>query len=110
MKIRKIIQGDVVLTQIAKLPTGTVKAVKPENGRFILARGEVTGHNHAVVADPAEVELVEINGTLYIKASKDETLVHEEHKAVEIPGNTLFEVKIVKEYDHFAEEARQVKD
>jgi hypothetical protein len=100
-------QGDLLLKQV-RAPKGLKKAkrVERENGRFILARGEVTGHAHVVEND---VELFEVDGTLYCRAKEAFEVKHEEHKTVKVPPGT-FEVQRVKEYDHFAEEARQVRD
>jgi len=38
-------QGDVMLREISELPKNA-KEVFPENGKFILALGESTGHHH----------------------------------------------------------------
>lgn len=48
-------QGDVLLVPIEDLPAN-LRPVPLEDGRTILARGEITGHAHAVVGD---VELLQ---------------------------------------------------
>jgi hypothetical protein len=95
-------QGDVLLKAVDRIPP-KAKPVDRRNGRFILADGEVTGHAHAVVDD---VELVELEGTLYIRSKAPFAINHEEHHQITVPQG-LWEVTRVREYDHFAEwEAR----
>lgn len=100
-------QGDVLLKTCDKLPEGA-KPVAARPRGFVLADGEVTGHAH-VIEDTTGVELVEVNGTLYMKCAEDRTLTHEEHKAIHVPAG-CYEIGIVQEYDHFTEEARAVRD
>lgn len=80
-------QGDVLIERIAKLPANLAPHA-PENGRIILAHGEVTGHAHAFApgeADkligPAGAEFFEIRGTPIeielplLRAWKDQVMV-----------------------------------
>lgn len=99
-------QGDVLIKKAASIPVGA-KVVERKPRGFVLAEGEVTGHAHTI---EEEVELFEKDGTLYLKV-KDApvTVKHEEHGHVEVPAG-IYEIGIVKEYDHFAEEARAVQD
>lgn len=95
-------QGDVLLRQ-AKIPRSATK--RP--GRAILAEGEATGHCHEVIGDG--VEIYEKDGVLYLSAPHGGTLTHQEHHAQTIERGS-YQIGIVKEYDHFAEEARNVLD
>ena len=97
--------GDVILVS-GTIPQG-VKPVKRKSRGFVLAEGEVTGHAHVVEQEIALFE--DENGTLWIDAKEPFEITHEEHNKVEIPSGT-YEVRIAKEYDHFAEEARRVAD
>ena len=56
-------QGDVLLRQVAKLPA---KATSVKNeGRIVLAHGEVTGHAHAIdVAEAEEFTMAEAAGAV----------------------------------------------
>ena len=94
-------QGDVVLVR--------VKEVKGKKlGHLTLAQGEVTGHNHTITE--GEAELYEQEGTLFLRVKSDEAiLTHQEHGAVVLPQGD-YKVNIIREYDHFAEEARNVRD
>ncbi|MEB3831415.1 hypothetical protein [Phormidium sp. CCY1219] len=82
-------QGDVLL-----------QSVKTSRGKKLrhltLAEGEVTGHSHRI--SNGEAELYEENGTLYLRVLSDRaTLIHEEHKAIDIPQGHWM-VRIQREY------------
>lgn len=96
-------QGDVLMRQVEAVP----QEAKPKAGRAILAHGEVTGHCHEAIGEG--VEVFERDGVLYLSAPNGATVKHEEHKPITVPpGN--YQIGIVQEYDHFAEEARRVAD
>ena len=100
-------QGDVLIKRIDKIPAGATSVERDKRGRVVLAEGEVTGHTHAI-AD-AGCCLWEDGEKKYLGVDKPVTVVHEEHGPQVIePGQ--YEIDIVKEYDHFAEEARSVRD
>lgn len=106
-------QGDVLFKKIKSIP-GNLKRVARRNngfgaGRYVVAEGETTGHHHSTIQ---ECELFEdVNGTLYIRNASESPIIfeHQEHGAVEVPTGD-FEIGIVKEYDHFEEKAREVRD
>lgn len=56
-------QGDVLIERIDKIPSG-LKKQKPENGRIILAHGEVTGHAHAFSPEQCE-KFIDTEGREY---------------------------------------------
>ena len=93
-------QGDVIIKK------AKVKGKKLKH--LTLAQGEVTGHHHTITDGDAELYQNE-DGTLFLKVKEKATLTHQEHKAIEIPEGE-YEIGIVKEFDHFAEEARRVRD
>lgn len=94
-------QGDVLLEKV-----GEAKGEKLNH--LTLAEGEATGHHHTITKGKAE--LYNHEGTLFLKVNSEEAeLTHQEHNTVTLPkGN--YKVGIVREYDHFAEEARRVQD
>lgn len=95
-------QGDLILIS-AKIPQ------KGNPAGHILAHGEVTGHCHELT-EASDGLLIEIEGTLYLRVgSGGATIVHPEHKPIDVPPGE-YRVNRVREYDHFAEEARQVQD
>ena len=95
-------QGDVLLFSIPECPAGGSVLQ-----HTILAEGEATGHAHVALGDG--VELIERDGTLFLSAPQGATVTHQEHAAVTLPSGT-YRVGRVREYDHFQEEARQVRD
>ena len=73
-----------------------------------LASGEFSGHHHTITGGDAE--LYEHEGTLFLKVKSEEAiLTHQEHSAIVIPQGE-YEIGIVKEYNHFSEEAKSVAD
>lgn len=121
-------QGDVLLTQVTGLPVGCTE-VPLDNGRIILAYGEVTGHAHAIrvkAEDTAiSAEAVRIasgaisrakasaklyatpQGERYLVVDAPVMLSHEEHTAHEIPPG-IYLVPVQVEYK--PEFIRQVAD
>ncbi|HSS21301.1 MAG TPA: hypothetical protein VLL54_14600 [Pyrinomonadaceae bacterium] len=95
-------QGDVTIKPINAIPAGAA-----ESGSKVLAEGEATGHKHVAVAD--DVRLFVHDGTLFMSAPNGTSVVHEEHRVIEIPPGE-YQIGIVREYDHFAEVVRRVID
>ena len=94
MKIYR--QGDVNLVPVKALPAGAEK-VKPDNGRVILAYGEVTGHAHALPVKAATQYKVGSSGKEYVQIKTPTALTHEEHAPVNLePG--LYEKRMAREY------------
>lgn len=95
-------QGDVIIESVS-IPD---KAVSKQTR--LLAEGETTGHAHKVAA--GDVQMLELGQQLFMRVlSGNARIVHEEHKEVLIPPGD-YEIRHVQEYDHFAEEAANVRD
>lgn len=127
-KIRFQQQGDVIIEPISlrgiKMPKGKKMTQKDSRG-YLLALGEVTGHAHAleeiegveVIEAPQKIlvlrngreEQEEVRYFIRITNKNGAVLRHEEHNAQTIPPGE-YVVRGVREYDHFAEEARRVID
>jgi hypothetical protein len=90
-------QGDVLLIRRQGPPAAKGRKVPREDGRIVLAHGEVTGHAHAIEADHAELYEAS-DGTRWLEVSGEPaTLTHEEHGAVTLdPG--IYEVRRQREY------------
>jgi hypothetical protein len=102
IKTRWYQQGDVTIRP-AVIPTGGT-----DRGR-VLAYGEVTGHCHQLT-EASDGLLVEVEGVLFLRVGAGGAeIVHEEHKPITVPPGE-YVVGRVQEYDHFSEEARQVRD
>ncbi len=86
---RQIIrQGDVMLVPIENLP-GTLTTVPAEEGRLIIAHGEVTGHHHSF-AMYDQISLFREDGSgggMFVMAYAPTKLEHQEHAALVVdPG------------------------
>ena len=87
--------GDVNLTKIASLPEG-LEEIKSDNGRTILAYGEVTGHAHALAASRTK-QFKSQSGQEYLQVLEETDLLHEEHAPITLlPG--IYEKRIAREY------------
>jgi hypothetical protein len=91
-------QGDVLIIPVAHMPPG-LKKVKRENGRVVLAHGEVTGHAHAItdkrVALFHDPKLAAI--FMHVSGADPVALEHDEHGTIAIPPGT-YEVRRQREY------------
>ncbi len=100
--MRKIYQqGDILIEEY----NGNVKGnILPH---LILAEGEATGHKHEVIGNAS---LISAPKGLFLKIIRDKAIVkHPEHFQLTLDKG-VYEIRHVQEYDHFSEEARQVKD
>lgn len=102
-------QGDVCIFS-AEIPkdsaTEPLRTIKIQGN--VLAKGEATGHAHAL--EGTDFELLKVGTRLFARIlSGDCRVVHEEHKTIELPVGD-YEVTPVQEYDHFLEESRVVRD
>lgn len=69
-----------------------------------LAEGEHTGHYHEAVGDG-----VALYDTGEFDAPNGAQVTHQEHQTITLPPGNYVRL-VVQEYDHFAEEARNVAD
>lgn len=95
-------QGDVLI-ECCVIPNDSF--VKIDNH---LAEGEVTGHYHEAVGAGVSV-LEDGAGDLFLSAPNGAEVTHQEHGTVTVPAGD-YKVRIVREYNHFREEARAVVD
>jgi len=96
-----LVQGDVFLSRIDSIPDRAERV-----NQRPLALGEATGHSHRIEED---VEMYELDGILYIRTDRTVQLVHEEHRPITVePG--CWQVGIVREYDWFDAQVRQIED
>lgn len=96
-------QGDILIEAVEKFPKGIQKH---DN---ILAEGEATGHAHTVDLSNSNVYCDEA-GNLYLEVIGDNVVVkHEEHKQITVPKGKYM-VRKVREFDHFKNEPRPIRD
>lgn len=104
-------QGDVFITVVDSIPKGA-KVQKLDQGRAILAYGEVTGHAHAIDGTTVDEFRVGDDETLYFNGKDDLVLKHEEHASITLPklpkGKAYSAVRQAEWSD--AQEPRMVAD
>lgn len=90
-------QGDVFLERVDAMP-GTAKARQRDNGRVILAYGEVTGHAHVIDTPTKEDAIYDgENGDFYLRIEDAAGLVHDEHARIDLPAG-IYRGRIQREY------------
>jgi len=92
-------QGDVLIMRVDESPDdfGERTAVQRDEGRIVLAYGEVTGHAHAIADDHATLWLLPDDDRLLTVEGADVALRHEEHATIVIPPGT-YRVRRQREY------------
>lgn len=101
-------QGDVTF-ELVPMPAGARLAQK--GGQIVLAEGESTGHKHVIESEDAE--LYKEGERMLLNLAKQETVVHDDHRAFTIPAapeGMVWEVGGVREWDWAAEMSRRVAD
>lgn len=100
-------QGDILIVPVTDLPEKR-NEIPRENGRVVLAHGEVTGHTHSIVEPNAK--LYEIPGDTVGRVlwlPNGGIVEHEEHGPIELPpGN--YQIIRQREYTPLGE--RKVLD
>jgi hypothetical protein len=96
-------QGDVLLKRIKLIPRDAQSTAN--NGSVVLARGEVTGHAHAITSLACALFLY--GNRRFLQVNEESILTHQEHGPITIPAGN-FEVIIQREYT--PEEIRNVAD
>lgn len=114
-------QGEITVFRVGgvpakkKLPDG-YKALRPENGRFIIGHSE-SGHHHVIAAKGAIVGELErppegmriLRAILADANSLDHLRDHDTHESIRHePGEYLY--RIGREYDPYEEIARRQAD
>ena len=96
-------QGDVLLRKINQLPKG--KRTKRISGEVL--EGEATGHIHRI-RELEQAEVLEIGNGLFVSVGEDGvSLVHEEHKTIELPPG---DYEITRQREYSPEAIRNVAD
>jgi len=93
-------QGDVLIKPVDEVPAEAAPLARP-----VIGEGELTGHEHLALGEAAVV--LEDGDARFLVAPHGAEAVHEEHAPVTVPAGT-YRIEWVREYDHFAEEARRV--
>jgi hypothetical protein len=101
-------QGDVLIVPVSSMPK-KLEPIPRENGRVVLAHGEVTGHAHAIAAEGAALFRDPRLMAIFMAVGTDGPvkLEHEEHGTIEIPPGSY---QIVRQREYSPEEIRNVAD
>ncbi len=84
--------GDVLIAKVAAVPAGAQK-----RDGTTLAYGEVTGHSHRI-HQTNDAQLWASGGETFLEITGNSaTLIHEEHKAIELPKG-IYRVWKQREY------------
>lgn len=99
VQTRMFRQGDVLVVGVDSLPA-RVSPVAREEGRIVLAHGEVTGHAHAIWSERVAFFREDGSGRGFIQVSGGEpvALTHEEHHTISLDPGT-YEVVRQREYE-----------
>lgn len=98
--------GDVIFVKVDKIPK---KAEKEKDFKGIVQFGEKTGHAHRLSGKGFEMFQHFEEGRRYLRLKKETPITHEEHHEIKIPPGE-YEVRIVREVDHFQDLVRTVVD
>ena len=99
-------QGDTLYFK-ESIPTDAIEDMNEQHSKGIVQHGEHTGHKHQLHGDG--FRFYKKQDKRYLRLLKPTPLKHEEHKEIMLqPGD--YRIGIVREYDHFSEEAREVQD
>jgi hypothetical protein len=101
-------QGDVLIIGVKALPANLEK-VKRENGRVILAHGEVTGHAHAIKDKRAALFRDPKLAAIFMRVSGDApvALEHDEHETIAVPPG---DYQVIRQREYSPEAIRNVAD
>lgn len=98
--------GDVLLKKTDEtMPQGLVEC---DHNR--VQEGEATGHFHGLYGGIWSILMnPKTKQREFLKVVETTSLKHQEHKEQSIPPG-VYRIQIVREYNHFEEEAKQVED
>lgn len=93
-------QGDLLFKRVSDQPK------QVETKQLVIAEGEVTGHNHVLIAD---MDSVILGDKTIFSVSGKAKLVHPEHDTIEFGAGTYMVIN-EREFDYVAKQAEKVID
>lgn len=100
--------GDVLFENIEQIPNTHFNEKTTDEKSGIVQRGESTGHAH-VIADMDGIELFSTWRERFLRAEKEFTLKHEEHKPLTLPAGN-YRIRIAREFDYLKHAVWMVVD
>jgi hypothetical protein len=100
-------QGDVLIVSVKEFPAN-LDPVERENGRVVLAHGEVTGHAHAIEGEGAALfRAPKLMAVFITITGGPAALEHQEHDPMVIPPGVY---RVIRQRKYAPEEIRNVAD
>ena len=100
-------QGDVLIIPVKSIPK-KLEPVERENGRIVLAHGEVTGHAHAIKNEGAALFRDPKLMAVFMTVNGDAVMLeHDEHDTIVIPPGNY---QVVRQREYSPEAIRNVAD
>jgi hypothetical protein len=100
-------QGDVLIVPVNDVPVGVVP-IDRDNGRVVLAYGEVTGHAHAIKAEGAALFRDPKLMAVFMTVTGDPVaLEHDEHSTIVIPPGNY---RVIRQREYTPEAIVNVAD
>lgn len=101
-------QGDVLIVPVDKLPA-KLEPIERENGRVVLAHGELTGHAHAIADKRAMLFRDPKLNAVFLSVTGDApvALNHDEHTTINLPPGNY---QVIRQVEYTPEAIRQVAD
>jgi hypothetical protein len=105
-------QGDVLIVPVREEAVPAAVATLPRQprdarGRLVLARGEATGHCHAVVGPGTLTRESGPLGTAWLRLTEGGRVVHEEHGPISLPRGWY---RVVRQQEYVPGSVRVVAD
>jgi hypothetical protein len=104
--MKQFVQGDILFIKVESLPTGVIE----ESGK-IVARGEKTGHVHAIEGPGVLLSFERsFDRTVrFLQADADVEIRHDEHRPLKLERG-VYEIRQQRVYDPTAKRAEPVED
>lgn len=100
-------QGDVLIIPVKSIPK-KLEPVERENGRIVLAHGEVTGHAHAIKNKGAALFRDPKLMAVFMTVNGDAVMLeHDEHDTIVIPPGIY---QVIRQREYSPEAIRNVAD
>lgn len=101
-------QGDVLVERIDSFPK-KLKRLAREQGRVVLAHGEVTGHHHSLIEEHVDLfETAEEAGVTFLEVREAmAALTHQEHATIQLPPGNY---RVTRQREYSPEAIRRVAD
>ncbi len=100
-------QGDVLIVPVESIPE-KLNPIDRENGRVVLAHGEVTGHAHAIKAEGAALFRDPKLMAVFMRVSGDApvALEHDDHDTIMIPPGKY---RVVRQREYAPEAVQAIR-